>query len=475
MTLSVTSAFIIQPPIKKPLIKKLKRTDNIYIENNNNKKLPKYLSKNKELILFNIPITPEICAISFLYFIQSFFSISKLAISFYYKDILNLNSFDFTIVISIISIPWIIKPLYGFISDTFPFFGYKRNSYLILSSIIGSLSWIIMAITFNSFTNNIPFSILLIILSYLGLTFSDVLLDAIVVSKSRELNIKNSLQLICLISLSLGSITSSYLSGYLLQKYGINFIFYLTSIIPLITIVISNFIKEKKIKSFNYNSRYSIIYTIILLKIQIKKIFNTLSQKELLYPLIFLIIYNIIPKIGITLFYFEVNKLGFKPEYFGNISLAISISSLLGILIYNQILKLKNYLNILKWLCIINIFLGLSPLILVTQINKLIGIPDIWIAVIDDIAITIFYQITIIPILMLALQICPPGIEAMLFAIIMSINNLSNSIGKINGAVLTNILSITNNNFTNLYLLIILSNLLGLIPLLFLHFIPNKK
>ena len=33
--------------------------------------------------------------------------------------------------------PWVIKPLYGFLSDTVPIFGYKRRSYLIICGILG--------------------------------------------------------------------------------------------------------------------------------------------------------------------------------------------------------------------------------------------------------------------------------------------------------------------------------------------------
>ena len=33
--------------------------------------------------------------------------------------------------------PWVVKPLYGFISDTVPIFGYRRRSYLIICGILG--------------------------------------------------------------------------------------------------------------------------------------------------------------------------------------------------------------------------------------------------------------------------------------------------------------------------------------------------
>jgi folate/biopterin transporter len=314
------------------------------------------------------------------------------------------------------------------------------------------------------------YSVSFVTLSFIGLAFSDVLLDAIAVSKTREQNNTGSIQTIFWVSSSLGSIISSYFSGYLLQNYGTVFVFYLSAVFPLITVVISVFIKE----SLNYKLQYSRADTILLLKIKIKKILNTLSQKTILYPLLFLMISNAMPKISTTLFYYEVNKLGFKPEFIGIMGSASSIASLVGIVLYNQKFKLIEPRAILKWTCILSIVLGMLPLILVTHVNILIGIPDTWFAILDDIILSIFSQITIMPILVLATRICPPGLEGMLYATITSANNLSSNIGKLLGGLLTLMMGVTNDNFTNLSRLIVLTNLFGLVPLMFLNFIPKN-
>lgn len=449
---------------------KLKRTDKLYINNldihlnlQQKNHLQYYWSKN----ISSIPTTSEIWKIALLYFTHGFSGISKIAISFYYKDILNLSPFELCIITSITAIPLIIKPLYGFISDSYPFLGYNRKSYLIFSSLLGSISWIIMA-NFVSLTN-IIYSVFLITLSFISLSFTDVLIDAIAVSKIRENQNINSIQTIFWISSSLGSIISSYLSGYLLQNYNIAFVFYLSAVIPLITATITVFIKEPLIFKLE-NSHYN---TIQLLKIKIKKIFKILSQKKILYPLIFLMLMNAMPKIGTTMFFFEVNKLGFQPEFFGKLALFSSVSSLFGILLYNLKFKSIQLRTILKWTCIFGVILGIFTLILVTRVNKLIGIPDTLFVILDDIVLSIFYKITLLPILVIATKVCPPGLEGMLFATIISANNLSNIIGKILGGLLTKQIGITNDNFTNIPFFIILTNLFGLIPLLFLKKIPK--
>jgi hypothetical protein len=105
----------------------------------------------------------------------------------------------------------------------------------------------------------------------------------------------------------------------------------------------------------------------------------------------------------------------------------------------------------------------------------MLGIPDTWFVILDDIVLSIFGQITFMPIMILAAKMCPPGTEAMLYAAIMSANNLSGSFGKILGGFLMKFMQITDNDFTNLPLLMIITNLSGLTPLLFLNYVPKDN
>lgn len=466
-----------------PCLRNIRRSYTIPLHNKlkmqeENKQKSQIISwnKNEGLMLYDIKVTYEILTIAIVYFIQGLFSICGLALSFYYKDVLNISPAELSVISSISAIPWMIKPLYGFISDSIPFFGYKRKSYLILSGITASTSWLLLAnlvtmINNKSLMNNdlsTYVSVFLVTLSSLGLAFSDVIVDAIVVKKSREQNKAGSLQSICWTFSSIGRIISAYFSGYLLENYGTTFVFYLTASIPLIMIITSLLIEEKRIETKYENNLIENMGN------QIHNIKDVIKNKSVLYPFLFLIIWNVTPSMGSSLFYFEVNELGFTPEFFGRIGLFSSISSLFGIMIYNQKLKNLSLHKIFKWTCITGTVLGMSPIILVTHANRLMGIPDKFFAILDSVVLSIVGQMTFMPILVLIANICPPGIEGVLYATMMSANNLSGNVGKLGGGLLTKLLGITNYNFDNLPLLIVITNLSGLIPLMFLHLIPDK-
>ena len=469
---SISDCFIIANPplLKKKNVIKTKRPQiySIRMQKNTNNKFPIEF-KQKKLFIYDIEVNSEIWAIISVYFVQGIIGLSSLAVTYYYKDVLHLSPTELSYISSISILPWTIKPFYGFISDTVPLFGYKRKSYLILSGLLSSLSWFSMS-NLVKYENLIPYNhkilaVSLLTISSLGIALSDVLIDAIVVSKSQETDNSGSLQSICWTSASIGGLISSYASGALLEKYGIANIFSITSFFPLIIILVGLSIKENKISN-------KVVYDI---KDNFKLILHSLRDKKIAMPILFLILWQATPSAGSSFFYFETNELGFTPEFFGKLSLISSISSIGGIYLYNKYFKNISLKNMFKMISYTGIIFSSMPIILLTHFNRQIGIPDEIFAIGDDIFLSVLGQIGFMPVLVLAADICPRGIEASLYATIMSINNLSGTFSSILGGIGTKLAGITENDFTNLPLLIIITNIIGLLPLLFLNLLPEEK
>lgn len=105
---------------------------------------------------------------------------------------------------------------------------------------------------------------------------------------------------------------------------------------------------------------------------------------------------------------------------------------------------------------------------LISHANRSLGIPDSAFVFGDDVVLAILGEFAFLPTLVLAARICPPGVEAVLFATLMSIFNGASTVGTEVGAVLTKMFDVTENNFENLGLLTIICNLTSLYPLLFI-------
>lgn len=84
------------------------------------------------------------------------------------------------------------------------------------------------------------------------------------------------------------------------------------------------------------------------------------------------------------------------------------------------------------------------------------------------------FQASFMPVLVLAARLCPEGVEATLFATLMSISNGGGLAGGLLGAGLTQIFGVTKDNFDHLATLIIVCNLSSLLPLPLLRLLPKN-
>jgi hypothetical protein len=85
--------------------------------------------------------SPEIIAIVTIYFVEGALGLARLAQTYLLKDELSLGPAELAALTGMFALPWTIKPVYGFLSDGFPLFGYKRKSYLVAAGLLGSLSY----------------------------------------------------------------------------------------------------------------------------------------------------------------------------------------------------------------------------------------------------------------------------------------------------------------------------------------------
>ncbi|XP_051129992.1 folate-biopterin transporter 1, chloroplastic-like [Andrographis paniculata] len=436
--------------------------------------LSKEISRRNSTRFFGVDVTADNIAVAMVYFVQGVLGLSRLAVNFYLKDELQLDPAETAIISGISALPWLVKPLYGFISDSIPLFGYRRRSYLVISGLLGTLSWSLMA---TSVDNKYGVA-LCTLLGSLSVAFSDVVVDSMVVERARgeSQSMSGSLQSLCWGSSAFGGIVSSYFSGSFVGAYGVRFVFGLTATLPLITSAVAVLVKEQPIlapeKHHNLISTSSGI--VDSMKHNIVDLWSAVKQPNVFLPTLFIFLWQATPQSDSAMFYFATNKLGFTPEFLGRVKLVTSVASLLGVGAYNSFLKNVPLRKIFLSTTIIGSALGMTQVLLVTGLNRKLGISDEWFAMGDSLIITVLSQVSFMPVLVLAARICPEGMEATLFATLMSISNGGGVLGGLIGAGLTQLFGVTKDEFDNLSSLIIFCNLSSLLPLPLLGLLPQR-
>lgn len=360
------------------------------------------------LIAPNKPsVSPEILAILTVYFVQGALGLSRLAMTFFLKDDFHLSPSEIAALGGISTLPWIIKPLYGFLSDSVPILGYKRRSYLIIAGIIGALSWICLGTIVTDVTGAIAANVI----GSTTIAVSDVVVDSIVVAKSRDLTSATTakggdLQSLCWGSAAVGGLLSAYFSGSLLEIVSPRTIFCLTAIFPLFISLAAFFIEEtREPLSLSWRELQT------SLGAQVEQLKSTFANPRIYLPVLFIFAWQATPTADSALFFFQTNELGFKPEFLGTVRLAASVASLTGVVIFRTFLSKVKVKDVIFWSTIASVPLALTQLLLTTHANRALGIPDQVFALTDTVVLTVLGQLAFMPTLVLAASLCPPGVE----------------------------------------------------------------
>ena len=415
-------------------------------------------------VLFGQTLSLELTAILLVYFVQGILGLARLAVSFFLKDDLGLTPTEVAALTGIATAPWTIKPLFGFISDGLPIFGYRRRPYLVLSGLLGALSWLAMATIVHEAWTAIAF----ITLSSLSVAVADVIVDSLVVERARRESQSDagSLQSLAWGASAVGGIITAYLGGLLLEYVDTRSVFGITATFPLIVSLVAWLIAEEPVTE---SSTWKVVGG------QIKQLKAAVTQKAIWMPALFIFLWQATPTADSAFFFFTTNDLGFQPEFLGRVRLVTSVAALIGIWVFQRFLKAVPFRVIFAWSTLLSTLFGFTMLLLVTHTNRAIGIDDQWFSLGDSLILTVMGEISFMPVLVLSARICPPGVEATLFALLMSVLNLAGLLSHELGAVLTHWLGVTETNFDNLWLLVTLTNFSTLLPLPLLFLLPKTS
>ena len=426
-------------------------------------------SLTQKIFLGNEP-NAELIAILTVYFVQGILGLSRLAVSFFLKDELLLSPVQVSALFGIVLLPWMIKPVFGFISDGLPIFGYRRRPYLILSGILGTASWVSLA----TIVHTTWAATLAIALSSLSVAMSDVIVDSLVVERARgESQAKaGSLQSVCWGASAIGGLITAYFSGLLLQYFTTRTVFGITALFPLMVSGVAWLIAESPVSKDSQDNDHT---NSLPIKHQLKQLRQAITQKTIWLPTAFIFVWQATPSADSAFFYFSTNELHFEPEFLGRVHLVTSFASLAGVWIFQRFLKSIPFRVIFAWSTVLSSILGMTMLLLVTHTNRRLGIDDHWFSLGDSVVLSVMGQIAFMQVMVLAARLCPSGVEATLFALLMSVFNSAGTVSRAFGALITYWLGITATNFESLWLLVLITNLSTLLPLPFINWLPAAE
>ncbi len=327
-------------------------------------------------------------------------------LNYFLKQVYGWTPVQVTAWLTVLNLPWIIKPLYGIVSDFVPLFGYRRKAYLVVANAIAAIAYAGAALVTG------PGALILILLATAyAMAISSTLCGAVLVENGQRLKASDTFINQQWLWFNIAAMASAFAGGELVARLSpagaLHAAAAIIAVAPFAAIFGALFLIDEA------PSRLDLAE----LKSTFRGFLATFKMKELWVIGAFLFLYYLNPGFGLPLYYYMTDTLKFSQAYIGILGAINAAGWIAGALVYRKFgggLTSKQMLNlsILVGVVTTAAFLLLAGEVSAAIINFFSGAAG---------------MIAFVATLSLAADYCPKRAEGFAFAALMSFLNLSSA------------------------------------------------
>lgn len=336
-------------------------------------------------------------------------------LNYYLKEVHGFSPPQVTAFVTVFNLPWIIKPVYGLVSDFVPLFGYRRKSYLIIANIaaIAGYLWV----TQLNAPGDLVFALML---TAYAMAISSTLCGAVLVENGHQLQqsgtFVNQQWLWFNIAAMIAAVVGGQLVQHLAPAAALHTAAGIIAIAPCAVIVGTLFlVPEKKTRA-----------NLAGMKDTLRGLLTTFRRRELWIVAMFIFLYYFSPGLSTPLYYHMTDDLGFSQAYIGLLGSITAAGWVVGALLYRRFFESLTLKSLLNLSIVIGTAGGLAYLLFWNEAA----------AAIISFGGGFAAMLTTVATLTLAADYCPPRAEGFSFAVLMSIINLASTLADNAGSFL---------------------------------------
>lgn len=345
-----------------------------------------------------------------VYFAQGMWYLPNLSITFLLKDTFRLSAAQTAAFFSITVIPWLIKPVYGLISDFVPLFGRRRKSYFLLTSGLAAT----MGFTLSMLPAYTYWGVAIFFtLMGLGLAFTDVLTDAMMVENGQRLGLTGPFQAVQWAAISFAAMLVGVGGGWLAQNRPLHVAFMIAMVFPLISFSMAVWvIRDPRVKAGGEQFRETWM-----------AIRGAIGSRQLWIVAGFIFFYQFSPSFGPALVYYSTDILHFSKLFLGTLDSLQYASGAVGAALYFALSKSIPFNRLIHFAIAGGVIATLAYLGYRGQVSA--------------VAIALVFgavgMVILLTFLDLAAKACPKQAEGTFFALLMSVFNGATQVSQIAG------------------------------------------
>ncbi|KAJ3689477.1 hypothetical protein LUZ61_018641 [Rhynchospora tenuis] len=406
------------------------------------------------------------------FWVQGFRCFPWLVVNFFLKDALGVPPSSLQLLQNSANLPMVAKPLYGLLSDSVPIHGQRRLPYVAIGALLQAIAWLAIglwpgsAISFSALT-------LLLLLSNLGASIAEVANDAIVAEAGKHQKQKSStssgqLQSFAWMFGSSAGALGNLLGGIAISRsFSPKLMFLFYGIILIFQFCTTVCVSEKSLNLPNPNNKPKSSSSGGGFGKQLSELTIALKRPDIFRLLLwFSVSYAVTPLLLGTMFFYQTQYLNLDSSIIGFSKVIGQATLLIWSIVYEKYFKRASPRKVLWTLQLVMAMLMLSDALFVKGIYRGFGIPDwLYVLIFSGLAEAGLF-LKVLPCSVLVAKLCPPGCEGSVMAFVMSALALATIVSGYFGVVLASFLGVSENDFSNLPLCILIEAGCTMLPLL---------
>ena len=372
------------------------------------------LASLQKLLPFQTPESQRLALLfAVVYFAQGMWYLPNQTITIVLKEHFGFSAGQVATLFSVAVIPWLLKPVYGLLTDFVPIFGYRRKSYFILGSALASTSAVVVVVIGGQ--AYLPLAIFFTSMGF-GLAFTDVVTDAIMVENGRAQGLTGAFQSVQWAAIYSASILVGLVGGYLAETRSIRMAFTIAAVFPLISCAMA--------LTFVHDARARL--DAVALRTTWQAIKQAARSRTVWLIASFIFLFNFSPSFGPAFLYYQTDTLKFSQQFIGVLSAIQAVGYVLGAFLYAPLSRRLPLARIVVVMIVIGAVSTLAYLLYRGPTS----------AVIIDFTFGVLAMMTQLVFLDLAAKACPPRVEGTFFALLMSVYNFAQQGSQVVGGYL---------------------------------------
>jgi MFS family permease len=335
-------------------------------------------------------------------------------LSHFLKETRGWSPVEISTSLAVLDVPWVIKPLYGLISDFLPLAGYRRRPYLLLSSLVGAgaFAWVAMLTSPGSL---IP----ALVVTAVALAVSSTVCGGLLVENGQRLNASDAFVNQQWLWFNIAAVVAALMGGWLIEimssANALRAAAWIAAASLLTVIVSLPLVHEERSRI----DRTELAEGVAALR-------DAVRSRDLWLIAGFLFFYYFSPGLGTPLYFELTDTLKFSQGFIGILTAIGALGWVAGGLLYRYLL----------WRLPMRTLLNLSLIFGATAILLYLGMVGPVTAVLIYFVNGMAYMVANVVTLSLAAAVCPKRAEGFTFAALMSVINLASPLSDMIGAVL---------------------------------------